>query len=162
MIVVSDTSPILNLARIRHLDLLPSLYAQVLIPPAVHRELMRSQDETRDFVDRALLYWLLPTHPNDKGLVAELRRTLDAGESEAIALALERKATLLLIDERLGRSVAKTFGVPITGLVGVLVEAKHRGLIEKVKPVHDDLRSKARFWMTEELYNEVLIATAEN
>jgi len=68
----------------------------------------------------------------------------------------------LLIDERLGRRAAETLGLSITGLMGVLIEAKKKGLIDRVKPALDELISKARFWMTRELYNHVLTAAGEN
>lgn len=161
MIVVSDTSPILNLARIRRLDLLRALHIQVLIPPAVHRELTNSQSELTPIIDAALSSWLTREIPVDQNLVVQLRHGLDAGEAEAIALALERKASLLLVDERLGRSAARKLGLEITGLLGVLAEAKKKGLIEKVKPILDSLISEARFWVSSDLYNEVLVTLGE-
>ena len=97
----------------------------------------------------------------DQNLVVQLRHGLDAGEAEAIALALERKASLLLVDERLGRSAARKLGLEITGLLGVLAEAKKKGLIEKVKPILDSLISEARFWASSDLYNEVLVTLGE-
>ena len=117
MIVISDTSPILNLARIELLDLLPNLYQQVLIPPAVHHELLRTHYEGRAALERALESWLVVAWPKNEQLVAQLRKDLDAGESEAIALAFERRPALLLIDERLGRRAAETLGLSITGLI---------------------------------------------
>ena len=161
MIVVSDTSPILNLARIRRLDLLASLYAQVLIPTAVRAELTTLKDQFSQTVAMALDSWLVTETPTDQALVRELRSRLDAGEAEAIVLALERKATLLLVDEKLGRVAAKTFGLRITGLLGVLVDAKRSRLIEQVKPVLDELISEARFWVSPELYREVLTTVGE-
>jgi uncharacterized protein len=88
--------------------------------------------------------------------VAELRAELDPGEAEAIALALEKQADLILVDERLGRQVAMALGLRVTGLLGVLAEAKRASLIERVKPVIEDLHERAGFWISAELIAEVL------
>jgi predicted nucleic acid-binding protein len=161
LIVVSDTSPILNLARIRRLDLLPSLYVHVLIPPSVSLELTGIKDDISSLVEHALQSWLMVASPKDQELVNRLRSGLDAGEAEAIVLAVERGAHRLLIDERLGRRVAKTFGLHITGLLGVLAEAKRARLLEGVKPLLDQLITDARFWIAPDLYREVLTVLDE-
>ena len=161
MIVVSDTSPILNLVRVRRLDLLASLYGQVLIPLAVYAELNVLRGDSSEGVGLAASSWLVTESPKNEELVLQLRGSLDAGEAEAIVLALERKANLLLVDEKLGRAAAKTFGLRITGLLGVLAEAKQAHLIECVKPVLDELITKARFWVSPELYHEVLTTLDE-
>jgi len=72
-------------------------------------------------------------------------------------LALERHADLILVDERLGRQVAMALGLRVTGLLGVLAEAKRAGLIERVKPVIEDLQERAGFWIGAELVAQVLI-----
>ena len=161
MIVVSDTSPILNLARIGRLDLLASLYNQVLIPPAVHAELTRPRDAVFPSLDLALFPWLILDTPRDQTRVEELRAILDDGEAEAIVLAVERRAELLLVDERRGRRAAQTLGLRVTGLLGVLAEAKRAGLIALVKPVLDELIQDARFWIGPDLYDEVLAEMGE-
>lgn len=161
MIVVSDTSPILNLARVRRLDLLPALYGQVLIPPAVHNELTRAKNVEPRVIELALNSWLTVDTAKNEELVLQLCRNIDAGEAEAIVLALERQATLLLVDEKLGREAAKKLGLRITGLLGVLAEAKQARLIERVKPVLDELMAEARFWVTPDLYREVLTTVGE-
>ncbi len=137
MIVVSDTSVITSLIQVGHAELLQELHGTVLIPPAVHRELLRTHTviptliEVRDVADRAQ--------------IADLEAELDLGEAEAIVLAKESNADLLLIDEKLGRQVALREGLRIAGLVGLVVEAKYRGLIGSVRELLRQLETEAGF-----------------
>ncbi len=85
-----------------------------------------------------------------------MRQELDAGEAEAIALTLETQAELLLMDERVGREVARHLGLRYTGLIGVLVEAKHKGVLSVVTPQLDELRNIAGFRISDALYVRVL------
>ena len=91
----------------------------------------------------------------------ETDRNLDRGEAEAIALALELGADELLIDERLGRREALRLRLSITGLLGVLLVAKRRGLVAMIRPVMDALMTQAGFRLSEQLYT-VLVAAGEN
>jgi len=161
LIVVSDTSPILNLARIGRLELLASLYQQVLIPPAVFGELAVSRDAALPVIDVASFSWIILETPKDQDRVQQLRDVLDAGEAEAIVLAVERQAELLLVDERRGRRMAEALGLRITGLLGVLADAKRAGLIASIKPVLDELIENAKFWIGPDLYREVLAELGE-
>ncbi|MGB7556491.1 MAG: DUF3368 domain-containing protein [Candidatus Korobacteraceae bacterium] len=156
-----DTSPILNLARIGRLELLASLYKQVLIPPAVFEELAIPRDATLPVIDVASVSWIILETPRDQDRVQELRDDLDAGEAEAIVLAVERQADLLIVDERRGRRIAQALGLRITGLLGVLADAKRAGLIDSIKPVLDELIQNAKFWIGPELYREVLAELGE-
>jgi predicted nucleic acid-binding protein len=85
----------------------------------------------------------------------------DEGESEAIALAVELEAELLVIDERLGRDTARHFGLNFTGLIGLLVDAKHKGLIDEIKRYLDELRNVFGFRISESLYRRVLTDEGE-
>lgn len=156
MIVVSDTSAVLNLARIGRLELLRLLYQQVLIPSAVSLELSDSRNDLPPAVDLASMPWLIVASATDRNRVQELREELDAGEAEAIVLAIERRADILLVDERRARKTATAAGLAVTGLIGVVARAKRDGLIDLAKPVLDELIQTARFWIGPDLYREVL------
>jgi predicted nucleic acid-binding protein len=106
------------------------------------------------------LSWFKKQNITNTKLVENLNLELDRGEAEAITLALEINAELLLIDERLGRIVASRLGIEFTGVLGVLLEAKSKGLIAQVKPLLDQLRISG-FWMREQLYNQVLNLASE-
>jgi len=161
LIVVSDTSPILNLARIGRLELLPLLYHQVLIPSAVYEELTASRRDLPPVIDLASQQWLIVAIPNDQKRVEELRENLDPGEAEAIVLAIERRANVVLVDERRARRTATAAGLTVIGLLGVVASAKRNGLIDLAKPVLDELIQIARFWVGPDLYAEILAQLGE-
>jgi uncharacterized protein len=161
LIVVSDTSPVLNLARIGRLELLALLYQQVIIPSAVHEELIRSKSDLPPAIDLASQPWLIVAAANDRKRVKELHEYLDPGEAEAIVLAIELRADLLLVDERRGRRLASAAGLSITGLLGVIATGKRTGLIDLAKPLLDELIQSARFWIGPDLYAEVLLELGE-
>ena len=107
------------------------------------------------------LSWIETRQAANNILVRSLLLELHPGEAEAIALAVEMKADILLIDERRSREVASRLKLRVVGLLGSLVEAKRRGLVQEVKPVLDDLIAKAGFWVGKELYALVLEAAAK-
>lgn len=158
MIVISDTSVITNLAAIQHLLLLPQLYRQVIIPEAVYRELADIDPPVPGTLEAQTADWLQVKQVTELSVVQRLQNEarLDPGESEAIALVLELKANLLLIDERRGRAEADRLGVRITGLLGILVEAKRKNLIATVKPLIDAMIATSEFRVSPALYNQIL------
>ncbi|MBI2848812.1 MAG: DUF3368 domain-containing protein [Chloroflexi bacterium] len=161
MIVVSNTSPLTNLAAIGQPELLRRLFGTVFIPEAVLEELCLAGLEGLEDKESPKLPWLETHSVSNRTLVQSLLLELDKGEAEAIALAVELKADLLLLDERLARRVASRLGLRFVGLLGLLLEAKHRGFIVGVKPVLDALTAKAGFWVGRELYARVLEAAGE-
>jgi predicted nucleic acid-binding protein len=100
--------------------------------------------------------WLEVKAPGDEALTQRLRESLDAGEAEAIAVALEQQADRLLMDERRGRKIASASGLTVVGLLGVLAEAKNRAFIPACKPLLDEIIEVAGFWIGETLYRRYL------
>jgi predicted nucleic acid-binding protein len=158
MIIISDTSPLSSLALVDYLSILKDIYTNVVIPQAVANELANLTEEDIRIKAIISLNWIQVKQAANLELVACLRNeyNLDLGEAEAIALALELKADELLIDERLGRREAVRLGLSITGVLGVLLIAKNRGLIAKVQPIIDALILQANFRISRQLYEEVL------
>jgi predicted nucleic acid-binding protein len=156
MSIVSNASPLINLARIRRLDLLPQLYRELTVPEAVWREVVLEGTGQPGAEEIGQASWIQVRSATNHELVHALQQELDAGEAEAIALALEVDAQFLLMDEHLGRETALHMGVRCVGLIGVLVEAKCKGLVGDLRPVLDALRDVAGFWISEALYQRAL------
>lgn len=162
MIVISDTSPITNLAAVGLLELLNQLYNRVIIPQAVYDEMVALGYSVPGTVEVQNMPWFVVRSVSDRQQVNELQRDLDLGEAEAIVLALELDADLLLIDEKRGRELASILRInKITGLLGVLLEAKKNQLIPEIKPIMDWLISQNQFRISDRLYNTVLQEAGE-
>ncbi len=161
MIVVSNTSPIINLAAVGRLELLRRLFGTIIIPPAVHREIVINGAGEPGSREVAQFDWFSEQPVANTTLVQALRLQLDLGEAEAIACAIEHRANWLLIDERRGRTVADQFGLRVLGLLGVLIQAKRSGLIDTLAPILRQLTDDAGFWIDQRLYRRVLITAGE-
>ncbi len=130
MLVVADTSPINYLVLLEHTVVLPALYTRVFLPPAVMTELQdpEAPEEVRAWV-ADLPAWCEVRRPGPLA-EAETLAHLGAGEREAILLAQELRADVLLIDEEDGRQAARSRALTVTGTLGVLERAAERGLID--------------------------------
>ena len=161
MIIVSDTTPISELAKVDYLDLLPKLFGKVVIPQGVFDELQVGEHPAAQLVQN--LSWLEVVTVDNQQLVRELQQSfkLDLGESEAIALAEEISASQLLIDERAARKVAMARKLPLIGTVGILLLAKRRGLLDSVKDVLNEMQAQG-MRISDRLYVQVLTLAQEN
>lgn len=160
MIVVSNTSPINNLATIGQLGLLQQLYGNIIIPTAVYQEIINCGTTDPGTLAVQTLDWIQTRSVTNLTLLQTLQNNLDVGEAEAITLAVELNAERLIIDERRGRNEAIRLGVQVTGLLGILLAAKQQGLIPLVQPLLDDLIAQG-FWIRAQLYAEVLQLAGE-
>lgn len=135
MIVVSNSSPIMNLAVVGQLQLLKQLYGKVCIPETVWQELSAIGSEQAWVTEMQTSSWLEKQSVGDRSLVDLLMLELDSGESEAIALAIEIKADLLLLDERQARKVAYRLGLKFIGRWGFWLRPSGRGSLLRPNPL---------------------------
>ena len=154
--IVSNTSPLIALASIGQFGLLRNLFGKIIIPPAVRAEV---QSEA-GVAALAAADWIVIQPAQDMLAVQLLREELDSGESEAIVLARELDAVLVLIDERAATRKARGIGLQTVGTLGVLLMAKNKGLVPDLKPLLDSLR-QADFRMSDDLYRLVLASVGE-
>jgi predicted nucleic acid-binding protein len=160
-LVVSNTSPLTNLAAIGEMRLLERVFGKVHIAAAVRDELAAGGQDWPGRAEVARAGWVECHTVQNGALVLALGQDLDPGESETIALGLEIGANLVLMDEREGRHRAQRMGLRVMGVVGVLLRAKALGYLPLLRPSLDALRSRAGFWLGERVYRDALMAADE-
>jgi len=156
VIVVCDASPIIALSAVGRLSLLQQLYGKILVPGSVAQEVTNGSSGQPGADEFRASDWITVQTVQDSVLLRSLSGELDRGEAEAIALAVEVRAEILLVDERRARRVAARLGLSIVGVLGMLLEAKKKGCLEAVRPVLDDLLERAGFRFGSDLYARVL------
>ena len=161
VIVVTDTSVVLNLAWLREERLLPLLFGQVLAPPIVRAEFERLARVDPRFAGVRFPSFITIEIPAALPVELTSNDELDDGEIAALALALERGIRNVLIDETAGRAAAIALGLRPSGLLGLLVEAKSRGLVSAVLPLLDRLRNEAGFRVSDPLRIRIAIDAGE-
>ncbi len=162
--VISDSSVLIHLSKIGRLHLLKDFFGEVTIPGAVWREVVEEGKDQPGTIEVERAYregWIKVLTPANSSLLPLLKLDLDDGEAEVIALALELRADLVLIDESEGRRIAGLYNLPKIGTVGLLIRAKREGRISSLRVELDRLRREGGFWMKEALYLRVLQAVGE-
>jgi predicted nucleic acid-binding protein len=147
--IISDTSCLILLDKIGELSLLQKLYGEVITTQTV-----------ADEFGKQLPNWISIQNSSNANIQLVLEVTLDKGEASTIALALEQKDCLVIIDELRGRKLAKQFGLNITGTLGLLVQAKLNGYIPTIKPLLDKIK-ETDFRLSEQLIQETLKQVGE-
>jgi len=158
-LVVVNASPLLYLHLVGHLELLKKLYSQVVVPPAVARELDIGAERGVDVPDLSLMGWVRVVSLRSDALIPAVT-DLGSGEAEVIGLGRENQASLVVIDDRLGRRIAKICGLAVTGTIGVLLKAKQERHLPAIAPVIQALQG-AGLWLSEELVSLILRKTGE-
>lgn len=158
-VVVCNTSPLLYLYQVQQLELLAKLYGRVLVPPAVRAELRAGAEKGAVVPDLDRSTWIEVQPLRDSTLLPAVV-DLGAGEAEAIALALFYPGSLLILDDDVGRKIARVSGLRYTGTLGVLVKAKQSGLLSQVAPIVEALQ-QTNMWLGRELIHMVLKEAGE-
>ena len=156
--VVSNTTPVLSLLKIGRLEILRELYGEILVPQAVFEEIEAGKNKLF-YQDLSLISLVKIEEVQNKNSLAYFL-DLDKGEAEAIALAVETNADLLIIDEKLGRFHAKHAGLKITGTIGVLLKAKSHGIIQQIQPLLIELRNSST-WISDKFFSEIIDLAGE-
>lgn len=156
MDVIVNATPLINFASINRLDILKSLFGKIIVPSQVWDEVVTkaSEYETSKVIESA--DFITIKNVKDKILYKTLLMDINKGEAEAIVLALEIKASLVVLDEKEARDFAEYYGLNFTGTVGCLLKAKQKGIIKNLKSVLDDIITKGNFWLSDDVYKKVL------
>jgi uncharacterized protein len=156
VLVVADSSPLIYLSRVGVLHVLVDLFEEVVVPQAVWDEIVTRRPDAPGADALRHATWIrVAENP-----ATDVNLGLDAGETAAILLAEISRADLLLIDERVGRSIARRRSVEVRGTLGVLVLARQSDVLPAVKPVLDALVAEG-FRIAPTLVREVLAAVGE-
>jgi len=143
-IIIADTSCLITLDNIDDLSLLQKIFNKITVTPQV-----------ADEFGNQLPSWIEVENVTDKQKIRLLQLELDLGEASSIALALEKPNSLLIIDERKGREIAKNLDVKIIGLLGILIIAKRKGIINNLSLYFDKIENVG-FRISEKLKNQIL------
>jgi predicted nucleic acid-binding protein len=152
-ITLADTSSLIALTQLRKLDLLNYLYDVVTITGEVRAEYSRKHGDL-------LPDWIVVASAKNRADQQALEEYLDPGEASLIQLARELPESLLILDELKARRVAKNEGLHITGTIGVLIEAKSRGLIQEIRPLLEE-RRETNFRFSDRLVKKALALCGE-
>lgn len=159
LIVVSNTTPIITLLGIGKLEILQKLYGKIFIPQAVAKEVLVGENKFA-FVDLEQIGWVVIKKVENELLLKTFLQDLDEGEAEALVLAIEMKADILLIDEKIGRNLAHKKNIKLSGTLGVILKAKEKGFIESVKPLLSQMLEN-KIWLSETLIQQILLQAGE-
>lgn len=160
-LVISNSSPIINLAIIGRLDLIRKFWGKIYIPEVVWQEVVIDGKDREEVDTIKEADWIIVEKVQDNNLVIALEQDLDKGEAEAIVLAIEKEADIVLIDESDAREVADIYGINKTGVLGILIMAKLRNEISSLKAEIDNLQKKANFWLKDSLIEGALEKVGE-
>ena len=162
MVVVSNTSPLSNLAIIGRLDLVREQLGSIIVPPAVRTELRRNPNlKGRTAIESGMAEGWIGASPLNGPVPDELMAALDLGEAEVLTLAVQIKASLVLLDDSAARAKASQLAIPFTGALGILRNARRTARIPSLKSEIKRLRLEARFFVSAALETALLISVGE-
>lgn len=142
MKAICNSSPLIALLSVNKIDILNDLFSEVLTPEAVFNEEFKAENKDADF-NKANFLKIVKV--NDRNLVKVLNIHLGLGESEVIALSLEKDLDWVILDDKQARNIAGNMDLKVIGTVGILLLAKQKSLISNVKPLLLEMKEKVNF-----------------
>ena len=161
---ISDSSTLIHMAGIGRLGLLKEFYTEILITPAVWKEVVEEGKSRRgvgEVKEACNSGWMKVITPTNETVVRLLERELHKGEAETIALAVERHPEVIFLDELEARRVADVYRLRMTGTIGILIRARLAGKVASLREELDRLRNESGFWIRDEIYQKALQTVAE-
>jgi len=159
--IICNATHLIDFASINRLDILKSLFTEIVIPQAVYSETVESGfPNSETIVNGIEAAWVQVKSVQE--MPESIPLELDAGEREVIALALSEQTTRVVLDEKRARKVAQSLKLDVIGTLGILILAKQNQIIPKVKPLLDAMMTEAQYWVNESLYDNVLQAVSED
>ncbi len=153
-LVIVDTSPLQYLHQVACLGLLQKLYGGIVVPFAVDEELRVGQLQGVKVPAIGSIEWIQVIQISTRALVPNVT-DLGQGEAEVIALGIQDPESLLILDDSLGRRIAKFYKLQYTGTLGILIKAKKLGHLDAVAPIIDQLLAQG-MWMTDTVIRDIL------
>lgn len=162
-VVVADSSVLISLAAGEQFSLLHDFYSVIFIPPEVWNEVVSSPKPfgAKEVRQAQMAGWLVIQKPKEMSKVMSLPFALQAGETEALALAMQFQDPLLLVDDAQGRRAAQVLCIAYTGTLGVLLRAKKEGKIAELRSVLTLVMRRTHFWLGEDVYKAALQKAGE-
>ena len=157
-VVIVDASTLIGLLRIGQFSLLKKLFGKIIIPRGVYDEIVVERKEGSDIFKKST--YLIVKDVEDRVSIDFLMSSFGKGEAEVLALAKEKKADLILLDEKRARKTARRAGFKVMGILGILVISKDRGFIPSVKPFIEELNRQG-FRLSESIIKRTLEETKE-
>lgn len=159
-IAIANTSPVIYLSSMNQISLLRKLFHEVFIPDAVKREVMSGGKDSFGVREIKTEKWIKTRKIKNELAKRYLLTDIDDGEAEVIVLAEELKVKTIIMDDKLGRRIAKLRGFKVIGTLRILVAAKEKGLITEVKPLIKKLK-EVGFWINDDVYKAILKQSKE-
>ena len=157
--VIVNSTPLIILCGIGKLHILKEMYQEIYIPPAVFQEVTAKEDSACQQI-RSAEDWIHIEEIKDLSEKKMYKAKLHDGEVEVMILAQERNADLVILDDNAAKKTAKYLGLTVTGTLGVLVKAKHQGIIEEVRPLLSEMRQNG-FYVSKTVESMVLEQAGE-
>jgi len=159
--IVSNTTPISNFLLLNRIDILKQLFKEIHISQTVKYEIEDFFSTHEDWQQSLHEGFIVVHQVQHHFMLKQFLNVLHPGEAETLCLCMEHNAQLCLVDDKNARAFAEFNNIKISGTLGILIAAKKKGVIEVVKPFMDMLRTKHRFWISDNMYEKVLQTSHE-